>query len=51
MPYTVNKTDSTESPNQYTVQDSVLNTQTDIALIGKDMPDMVRSLQKIFYIY
>jgi hypothetical protein len=35
MPYTVNKTDSTESPNQYTVQDSVLNTQTDIALIGK----------------
>lgn len=35
MPYTVNKTDSTESPNQYTVQDSVLNTQTDISLIGK----------------
>ena len=35
MPYTVNKTDSTESPNQYTVQDSVLNTQTNISLIGK----------------
>jgi len=35
MPYTVNKTDSTESPNQYTVQDSVLNTQTDISFIGK----------------
>ena len=35
MPYTVNKTDSSESPNQYTVQDSVLNTQTDISLIGK----------------
>jgi hypothetical protein len=35
MPYTVNKTDSTESPNQYTVQDSVLNTQTDVTLIGK----------------
>jgi len=35
MPYTVNKTDPSESPNQYTVQDSVLNTQTDISLIGK----------------
>jgi hypothetical protein len=35
MPYTVNKTDPTESPNQYTVQDSVLNTQTDLSLVGK----------------
>ena len=35
MPYTVNKTDSSESPNQYIVQDVVVNTQTDIALIGK----------------
>lgn len=35
MPYTVNKTDATESPNQYTVQDSVLNTQTDLSLVGK----------------
>ena len=35
MPYTVNKTDSTESPNQYTVQDSVLNTQTDLNFVGK----------------
>ncbi len=35
MPYTVNKTDSTESPNQYVVQDSVLNTQTDVSFIGK----------------
>ena len=35
MPYTVNKTDSSESPNQYIVQDAVVNTQTDIALIGK----------------
>ena len=35
MPYTVNKTSSTESPNQYTVQDSVLNTQTDLPFIGK----------------
>ena len=35
MPYTVNKTDSSASPNQYTVQDGVLNTQTDLNLIGK----------------
>ena len=35
MPYTVNKTDPSESPNQYIVQDVVVNTQTDIALIGK----------------
>ena len=35
MPYTVNKTDNTASPNQYTVQDGVINTQTDLGLIGK----------------
>jgi hypothetical protein len=35
MSYTVNKTNSSASPNQYTVQDSVLNTQTDLSLIGK----------------
>jgi hypothetical protein len=35
MPYTVNKTNATESPNQYTVQDSVLNTQTDLNFVGK----------------
>ena len=35
MAYTVNKTDNTASPNQYTVQDGVLNTQTDLSLIGK----------------
>ena len=35
MPYTVNKTDNTASPNKYTVQDGVINTQTDIGLIGK----------------
>jgi len=35
MAYTVNKTNSSASPNQYTVQDSVLNTQTDLSLIGK----------------
>ena len=35
MPYTVNKTSSSESPNQYTVQDSLLNTQTDLSFVGK----------------
>ena len=35
MAYTVNKTDNTQSPNQYTVQDGVVNTQTDLSLIGK----------------
>ena len=35
MPYTVNKTNSSSSPNQYTVQDGVVNTQTDLSLIGK----------------
>ena len=35
MPYTVNKTNSSASPNSYTVQDSIVNTQTDLSLIGK----------------
>lgn len=35
MPYTVNKTNSSSSPNQYTVQDGVVNTQTDLSFIGK----------------
>ena len=35
MAYTVNKTNSSESPNQYTVQDQVLNNQTDLRFIGK----------------
>ena len=35
MAYIVNKTNSSASPNQYTVQDSVLNTQTDLFLVGK----------------
>ena len=37
MAYTVNKTNSSASPNQYTVQDGVVNAQTDLSLIGKDM--------------
>ena len=35
MAYTVNKTNSSASPNQYTVQDGVVNAQTDLSLIGK----------------
>lgn len=35
MAYTVNKTNSSASPNQYTVQDGVVNSQTDLSLIGK----------------
>ena len=35
MPYTVNKTNPAASPNQYIVQDSILNTQTDLSFVGK----------------
>ncbi len=35
MAYTVNKTNSSASPNSYTVQDGVLNTQTDLNFVGK----------------
>jgi len=35
MAYTVNKTNSAASPNQYIVQDGVVNTQTDLSFIGK----------------
>ncbi len=35
MAYTVNKTNSSASPNSYNVQDGVLNTQTDLSFIGK----------------
>ena len=35
MSYTVNKSNSTASPNQYTVQDAILNTQTDLNFVGK----------------
>jgi hypothetical protein len=35
MAYTVNKTNNLSSPNQYTVQDGVVNTQTDLSFIGK----------------
>jgi hypothetical protein len=35
MAYTVNKSNTAASPNQYTVQDSILNTQTDLPFVGK----------------
>ena len=35
MSYTVNKSNTSASPNQYTVQDGVVNTQTDLSFIGK----------------
>ena len=35
MSYTVNKSNSSASPNAYTVQDGVVNTQTDLSFIGK----------------
>ena len=35
MAYTVNKTSSSGTPSSYTVQDGVLNTQTDLKFIGK----------------
>lgn len=35
MAYTVNKSNSSASPNQYTVQDGVINSQTDLSFIGK----------------
>lgn len=35
MAYTVNRTNSSASPSSYTVEDGVVNTQTDLSLIGK----------------
>tara|TARA_A100001011_G_scaffold384616_1_gene457497 strand:+ start:584 stop:1804 length:1221 start_codon:yes stop_codon:yes gene_type:complete len=35
MAYTVNKTNSSATPNAYTVQDGVVNTETDLSFIGK----------------
>ena len=35
MAYTVNKSNNSASPNQYIVQDGVVNTQTDLSFIGK----------------
>jgi hypothetical protein len=48
MAYTVNKTNSSASPNQYTVQDGVINTQTDLSLIGKGYAGYGESIAENF---
>jgi hypothetical protein len=48
MAYTVNKTNSSASPNQYTVQDGVINTQTDLSFIGKGYAGYGESIAENF---
>ena len=48
MPYTVNKSNSSASPNQYTVQDGVVNNQTDLSLIGKGYAGYGESIAENF---
>ena len=48
MTYTVNKTNSSSSPNQYTVQDGVVNTQTDLSFIGKGYAGYGESIAENF---
>jgi hypothetical protein len=48
MAYTVNKTNSAASPNAYTVQDGVVNTQTDLSFIGKGYAGYGESIAENF---
>ena len=48
MAYTVNKTNSSASPNQYPVQDGVINTQTDLSFIGKGYAGYGESIAENF---
>ncbi len=48
MAYTVNKTNSSSSPNQYTVQDGVINNQTDLNFIGKGYAGYGESIAENF---
>ena len=48
MAYTVNKTNSSASPNQYIVQDGVINTQTDLSFIGKGYAGYGESIAENF---
>jgi hypothetical protein len=48
MAYTVNKSNSSSSPNQYTVQDGVVNTQTDLSFIGKGYAGYGESIAENF---
>ena len=48
MPYTVNKTNSSASPNSYTVQDSILNSDTDLKFVGKGYTGYGESIAENF---
>ena len=48
MAYTVNKTNTSASPNKYTVEDGVLNTQTDLSFIGKGYAGYGESIAENF---
>ena len=48
MAYTVNKSNSSSSPNSYTVQDGVVNTQTDLSFIGKGYAGYGESIAENF---
>ena len=48
MAYTVNKTNNSASPNQYTVQDGVVNNQTDLRFIGKGYAGYGESIAENF---
>ena len=48
MAYTVNKSNNSASPNQYTVQDGVVNTQTDLSFIGKGYAGYGESIAENF---
>ena len=48
MAYTVNKTNGSGSPNSYTVQDGVVNTQTDLSFIGKGYAGYGESIAENF---
>tara|TARA_Y100000385_G_C12520014_1_gene394968 strand:- start:20 stop:220 length:201 start_codon:yes stop_codon:yes gene_type:complete len=48
MAYTVNKTNNSASPNQYTVQDGVVNAQTDLSFIGKGYAGYGESIAENF---
>ncbi len=48
MAYTVNKTNSSASPNAYTVQDGVVNTETDLSFVGKGYAGYGESIAENF---
>ena len=48
MPYTVNKSNNSASPNSYTVQDSVINAETDLSFIGKGYAGYGESIAENF---